>query len=713
MESILDNLKNLLQKDERLVSEGELLKNKVIELAIKLDKDMIESLLSDEQMKAVFFKQIGKATIFDKDKFIKFVSNKQFLPDSYTTFKNKIGLVDEKGEFISEKKEVVLSWPYKDCILEGGMTKEEQKRDEIFWNEILAPDEISRLLDPKVFTNAKRIDKSGEHKFDKFKTDENGDIKDNLIIKGNNLLALHSIKKRFAGKVKLIYIDPPYNTGNDEFLYKDNYQHSSWLTMMGNRLNISEKIMLKNGAIFSSIDDNELVNYSELFKTIYYTNSIISTLIWKKADSPNEKGQAIATYHEYVLTVKPNPFNEVSLTQKIKPEIYSAYPKKTQEGKLYRLRQLRKNGKAARRSDRPNLFYPIIAPDGEKIYPIAPEGWEGRWVLKEETYNDLVLKNEIEWVKRDYGWMAYYYEFAPEDPRVPFPSIIDDVDQNRQGKAEYTSIMGSENFETPKPSNFISRLLQIGTIPNNTDIICDFFAGSGTTAHAALKLNREDKGNRKYLLVEMAGYFDTVMKPRIQKVVYSSEWKDGKPQNTDGISHIFKYLVLEQYEDTLNNIEFKKAGTVQKTLMDMEGYLLRYMLDFETRESPCRMNVAKLERPFEYTLRITRDNQLHNETVDLVETFNYLLGLKVKRIRTFKENGTTYRIVHGETLTGQSTTVIWRTTVGLDLKKDKKFTEETLLKDPKLKAERIYLNGDFHVEGALPIEPEFQRLMGA
>ena len=168
MESILDNLKNLLQKDERLVSEGELLKNKVIELAIKLDKDMIESLLSDEQMKAVFFKQIGKATIFDKDKFIKFVSNKQFLPDSYTTFKNKIGLVDEKGEFISEKKEVVLSWPYKDCILEGGMTKEEQKRDEIFWNEILAPDEISRLLDPKVFTNAKRIDKNGEHKLDNF-----------------------------------------------------------------------------------------------------------------------------------------------------------------------------------------------------------------------------------------------------------------------------------------------------------------------------------------------------------------------------------------------------------------------------------------------------------------------------------------------------------------------------------------------------------------
>lgn len=173
----------------------------------------------------------------------------------------------------------------------------------------------------------------------------------------------------------------------------------------------------------------------------------------------------------------------------------------------------------------------------------------------------------------------------------------------------------------------------------------------------------------------------------------------------------FKYLTLEQYEDTLNNIEFQDAGTVQKTLMDLDGYFLRYMLDFETRESPCRMNVAKLEQPFNYRLQITRDSELHEETVDLVETFNYLLGLKVKRIRTFTENGTTYRIVHGETLASEPTTIVWRTTTGLDLKKDKEFIEGALLKDPKFRAERVFINSDFHVEGALPIEPEFQRLM--
>ncbi|PIU51450.1 DNA methylase, partial [Candidatus Desantisbacteria bacterium CG07_land_8_20_14_0_80_39_15] len=270
MKNLLDSLKNLIQRDERLISKGEILKNKVIELALKLDKDLIELLLVDKQMKEVFFTEIGNATIFDKDKFIKFISNKQFLPDSYTAFKNKIGLI-LGDEYLSEKKEVVLSWPYKDCVLEGGMTKEDQKRDEIFWNEILAPDEISRLLDPKVFTNAKRIDKKGEHKLDEFRTDENGNIKDNLIIKGNNFLALHSLKKRFAGKVKLIYIDPPYNTGGslETFTYNNAFNHSTWITFMKNRLEVAREFLTDDGFIAIAIDHNELFYLGALADEIF------------------------------------------------------------------------------------------------------------------------------------------------------------------------------------------------------------------------------------------------------------------------------------------------------------------------------------------------------------------------------------------------------------------------------------------------------------
>ena len=303
MENLLDNLKNLLQKDERLVSEGELLKNKTMELALKMDKSLIELLLSDKQIKDVFFTEVGDATIFDKDKFIRFVSSKDFLPDSYTAFKQKIGLIDEYGRYFSQipTNEIVLAWPYKDCVLEGGMTKEDQKRDEIFWNETLAPDEVSRLLDPKVFTNAKRIDKDGEHKLDGFRTDEKGDIKDNLIIRGNNLLALHSLKKRFAGKVKLIYIDPPYNR-EDENFYNDSFRHSTWLTFMKNRLSVAEELLRSDGIIFVQCDDREHAYLKVLMDEIFTRGNFISSIAIKvKAPSGVATGGLIFDVKENLL----------------------------------------------------------------------------------------------------------------------------------------------------------------------------------------------------------------------------------------------------------------------------------------------------------------------------------------------------------------------------------------------------------------------------
>ena len=163
--SLLDELKTLLGKDKRFIADEQLLKNTIVEHALKLDKDLVRLLLSKKQIKEHFFADIDGVLIFDKDKFISFVDNKQFLPDSYTAFKNKIGLtIDGKDDYLKERKDVVLVWPYKDCVLEGGQTKEDQKRDEIFWNETLAPDEIDRLFEPKVLTNFKRFDKDGEHK---------------------------------------------------------------------------------------------------------------------------------------------------------------------------------------------------------------------------------------------------------------------------------------------------------------------------------------------------------------------------------------------------------------------------------------------------------------------------------------------------------------------------------------------------------------------
>jgi len=233
MQNLYDNLKELLQKDERLVVDGKLLKNKIIELALAMDASLLKLLLTDAAIKKHFFTDVSGVLVFDKIKFQKFISNKQFLPNSYTAFKNKIGLT-VNDEYISESKDVVLAWPYKDCVLEGGQSKEDAKRNEVFWNETLAPDEIDQLLSPKVLTNFKKYDKKGEHKVSELSFD------DNLVIKGNNLLVLHTLLKVYRGKIKLIYIDPPYNTGNDSFLYNDSFNHSAWLIFIKNRLEVAK-----------------------------------------------------------------------------------------------------------------------------------------------------------------------------------------------------------------------------------------------------------------------------------------------------------------------------------------------------------------------------------------------------------------------------------------------------------------------------------------
>ncbi|MBU1921812.1 site-specific DNA-methyltransferase, partial [Patescibacteria group bacterium] len=306
MKNIIEQLTDLLKKDERLISQdGILLKNQTQELARKNDPELIKLLLSDKATKQHFFFEVEKTLIFDKEKFIRFISNKQFLPDSYTSFKNKIGLT-AGDEYLSESKEVVLAWPYKDCVLEGGMTKEDQKRNEIFYNETLAPDDINRLLDAKVFTNFKRIDKKGERKLDGFKRDEKGTIKDNLIIKGNNLLALASLKKEFAGKVKLIYIDPPYNTDNT-FAYNDSFDHSTWLVFMKNRLEIAKQLLKDDGLIFVQIDDNEQAYLKVLMDGLFGRENFINSIIWKRTFSHGDSGQGanhLGRLHDVILLYK-------------------------------------------------------------------------------------------------------------------------------------------------------------------------------------------------------------------------------------------------------------------------------------------------------------------------------------------------------------------------------------------------------------------------
>lgn len=255
--SFNEKLIELLKNDSRFVDdEGELVKAAVIDRAWKIDRDLVKLLLGKPEIKDKFFSEIEGHWIFNINTFIEYVADKNFLANSYTRFRNKIGL-NIDGKFLRERGEVSLVWPYKDCVLEGGQTKEEEKRKELFFNEILAQDEIDRLFDPKVLINWKRYTADGEQKVTEIKRDETGTIRENLIIKGNNLLALHTLKKQFRGKVKLIYIDPPYNTGNDSFKYNDSFNHSTWMTFMKNRLEVAKDLLRNDGVIFVECDDNE------------------------------------------------------------------------------------------------------------------------------------------------------------------------------------------------------------------------------------------------------------------------------------------------------------------------------------------------------------------------------------------------------------------------------------------------------------------------
>jgi adenine-specific DNA-methyltransferase len=514
MENLLEDLKTLLKKDQRLVSQdGELLKNKTQELAWNDDPTLIKLLLSDETIKNRFFFEVDKALIFKKDEFIRYVSNKQFLKDSYTAFKNKIGLIDEKGEFISEKKEVVLSWPYKDCVLEGGMTKEDQKRDEIFWNEILAPDEITRLLDPKVFTNAKRIDAKGEHKLDKFKTDEKGEIKDNLIIKGNNLLVLHSLKKRFAGKVKLIYIDPPYNTGSDSFKYNDSFNHSTYLVFMKNRLEIAHELLRDDGIIFIQCDDNEQAYLKVLMDEIFNRENFI-VCIAVRSSTPSgiktaHKQKTIIKQKDYILVFAKNK-SKVSF----KPQYtkatewdthYSVWIEKGSDGiKLRKLvDKLREEGILDKKQTLRDVnindrnFKKFYLENVEKIarwtshknkeiIQLCTTKYKDKlYVTKDENGKETIYLNKQVLQPLSYS-INYVYDEKRfiEDISFLVCDFWEDIDfQNTQNEGGVSLPAGK------KPEFLIFRIIDMTTEPG--DLILDFFAGSGTTCAVAHKMVRQ------------------------------------------------------------------------------------------------------------------------------------------------------------------------------------------------------------------------------
>ncbi len=347
------------------------------------------------------------------------------------------------------------------------------------------------------------------------------DIFDNRLIFGDNLLALKALEQEFTGKIKCIFIDPPYNTGSAFEHYDDGVEHSTWLSLMRDRLEILRKLLSEDGSLWITIDDNEGHYLKVICDEIFGRNCFITSFIWKKVDSPNDNKVPITPDHEYVLCFAKNS-NLVKFKQKSDDSILNAYRQPDSESdRPYRDRLLKKNGKSSLRSDRPSMFFPVIAPDGTEVFPIHDDGREACWAIGKKGVEDLVAKGNLIWKQREQNgikrWIPYTREFAPENPSRPYPTIWNDLDTTRQTKAHQKALFGENQvFDTPKPENLISRILQIST--EKDDIVLDSFAGSGTTGAVAHKMGR------RWIMVELGEHCHTHIIPRLKKVI------DGKDQ---------------------------------------------------------------------------------------------------------------------------------------------------------------------------------------
>lgn len=548
-----------------------------------------------------------------------------------------------------------------------------------------------------------------------------------LLLHSENYQALNLLKQRYEQSVKLIYADPPYNApGTSEILYKNNFLHSSWLTLMNNRLEIASVLISSRGTSVVAIDENEFENLLKLVK-YRFTNCLVQAIAIVHNPS-GIQGENFSVSNDFAIFAYPNirgiigreirennadirNFRDVtgdsSLRNSAKTCFYPIYVK---EGKIVGFGEVLEDEKHPEGVNEVNNEG-IIA-----VYPIDPQGIERKWRFSRDTVENIEDQLFPHYISHRDIW-----DIKRKKNEFRFKTVWSDskYSSNNHGTQVLNNILGKGKFNYPKSIYTMMDTIRAGLSEEVDGTVIDYFAGSGTTGHAVINLNREDQGNRNYVLIEMGQYFNTALKPRIQKIIYSEDWKNGKPISRKGSSHAFKYMRLESYEDTLNNLTLKRPEATQEALLDetafSEDYLLHYMLDFESQNS--LLDLEHFETPFDYQLQIASSTVGETEAtpVDLVETFNYLLGLHVQTIR--KIEGAV--VIRGTTRDEKQVLVIWRTLPEMDNDQLNTFFEAHLANDRKDITD-IYVNGDNNLANIRPdnqhwtvhlTEESFHRLM--
>lgn len=438
------------------------------------------------------------------------------------------------------------------------------------------------------------------------------DLFANKLIFGDNLLALKSLEQELAGQVKCVFIDPPYNTGSAFEHYDDGLEHSLWLSMMRDRLELLKGMLSDDGTIWMTIDDNEAQYLKVLCDEIFGRKNFVATFLWRKVDSPNDNKVSITPDHEYIFCYSKS-FEKIKLKRKVDPKIADAYGSVGEDGVRFRDRLLKKNGKNSRREDRPSMYFSIPAPDGTEVLPIHDDGSPARWAAGKEKVFELLEKNELIWklrfVANQERWTPYTREYAPESPERPYPTIWNDLTTMRQAKAHQKTFLPEGTFfDTPKPEELLQRILEIATNPG--DLVLDSFAGSGTTGAVAHKMGR------RWVMVELQETAHTHIIPRLRKVIdgtdgggitHSVGWTGG------GGFQYFKLaptlIVKDRHGQEIINPEFN-AEMLAEALCKLEGFIYSP----SSSEEEYWMHGRSTERDFLY---VTTQHLTHSQLLML------------------------------------------------------------------------------------------------
>lgn len=528
---------------------------------------------------------------------------------------------------------------------------------------------------------------------------------DGILIHSDNFQALNLLEERYREQIKCVYIDPPYNTDSTPILYKNGYKHSSWASLMQDRLKLSMSLMKQDGVKAVAIDDTEMTNLS---------------MILKEA-APNHRLSRVTVVH--------NPKGSITKDFNRTHEYALFLTREDEKGVIARTleendtpRKMRRWGENSLRKERPLSFYPVYVKDGVitrigevpsedfhptsknvkcengeiEIWPMDQNGKERRWNFGLDSVNDNLSRITVQEVK---GELDLFITHELTVPKTVWSG--GEYDAGNYGNSFLIDMLGKKLFDFPKSINLVKRCVYLATAEQKDSIVLDYFGGSGTTGQAVISLNREDGGKRKYILVEQGEYFDTVVKPRVQKAVYSTEWEKGKatkPQT--GISQCFKILKLESYEDTLNNLELRRTLGQENLFSQLdsearEDYLNHYMLDVESKES--LLSVESLQKPFDFKLKVTIDSAgaYEKRNIDVVETFNYLIGLKVIKINSMLEEG--LLVVKGLLPTGENALIIWRDCDKVGYEELNEFCSNQNVNPLNEEIDVVYFNGDHNV----------------